>query len=367
MKPDISTLFQQTSIDGMPLANRLAVAPMTRVTATSHGVPTEKMAQYYSRFARGGFGLVITEGSFIDEAWSQTYAYQPGLANSGQTEGWQQVVDAVHSAGTKVIAQIQHAGALSQGNAYRNGTIAPSAVRPKGEQMKFYRGEGQYPVPRAMTDEEVADVIENFGSAALRAVNTAGFDGVEIHGANGYLLDQFITDYTNLRTDRWGGDIAARMGIVVEVAKRVRATLGNGVPVGVRISQGKVNDFFHKWPEREKAAEVIFGSLVDAGVSYIHITEYEAWKPAFGATGISLAALARKYAPGVTVIANGSLHDAAQAIDLASAGADVIALGRGALSNPDWPLRVRGNHTIKPFEPEMLTPLADLKQYEFAA
>lgn len=367
MEPDISTLFQQTSISSLPLANRLAVAPMTRVTATSNGVPTEKMARYYSRFARGGFGLVITEGSFIDEAWSQTYAYQPGLANSGQAEGWQQVVAAVHSAGTKVIAQIQHAGALSQGNAYRNGTIAPSAVRPKGEQMKFYRGEGQYPVPREMTDEEIADVIESFGSAALRAVNNAGFDGVEIHGANGYLLDQFITNYTNLRTDRWGGDVAARMGVVVEVAKRVRATLGEGVPVGVRISQGKVNDFFHKWPEREHAAEVIFGSLVDAGMSYIHVTEYEAWKPAFGGAGMSLAALARRHAPGVSVIANGSLHDAARAVDLASTDAEVIALGRGALSNPDWPQKLRGNHAMEPFAPEMLTPLADLKQYEFVA
>ncbi|CAG9234298.1 NADH:flavin oxidoreductase [Paraburkholderia tropica] len=367
MKPDISTLFQQASIDDLHLPNRLAVAPMTRVTATSAGVPTEKMARYYSRFARGGFGLVITEGTFIDEAWSQTYACQPGLANSGQAEGWKQVVDAVHSAGAKVIAQIQHAGALSQGNAYRNGTIAPSAVRPKGEQMKFYRGEGPYALPRAMTDEEIADIIESFGSAASRAVNNAGFDGVEIHGANGYLLDQFITDYTNLRTDRWGGDIAARMGVVVDVAKRVRATLGNGVPVGMRISQGKVNDFFHKWPEREQAAEVIFGNLVDAGVGYIHVTEYEAWKPAFGGIGMSLAALARKHAPGVTVIANGSLHDTVQALDLASTDADVIALGRGALSNPDWPQKLCGNQAMEPFEPEMLTPLADLKQHEFAA
>lgn len=135
----------------------------------------------------------------------------------------------------------------------------------------------------------------------------------------------------------------------------------------MRISQGKVNDFFHKWPDREQAAEVIFGSLVDAGVSYIHVTEYEAWKPAFGEMEMSLAALARKHAPGVTVIANGGLHDAARAIDLASTDADVIALGRGALSNPDWPQKLRGNYAIQPFEPEMLTPLADLKQHEFAA
>lgn len=199
------TLFASTSIGDLKLENRLAVAPMTRVTATENGVATSRMADYYSRFAKGGFGLIITEGSYIDQAYSQTYAFQPGLSDVEQALGWKAVVDEVHAQGARVISQTQHSGALSQGNRFRDVTVAPSVVQPRGEQMAFYRGVGPYSVPRALSDEEIADIIAAFGTSAALAVRTAGFDGVEIHGANGYLLDQFLTDYANTRTDHWGG------------------------------------------------------------------------------------------------------------------------------------------------------------------
>lgn len=367
MNNDLSPLYAPREVRNVKLGNRLAVAPMTRVTATETGVPTETMAAYYERFARGGFGLVITEGSYIDKAFSQAYAYQPGLADDIQASGWRAVVDVVHAAGGKVFAQIQHAGALSQGNRYRAGTVAPAAVQPRGEQMQFYRGQGPYQVPRAMSDEEIADVIASFGAAAVRAVGVSGFDGVEVHGANGYLLDQFLTDYTNLRHDRWGGNIAQRLAFSTEVAKAVRNAVGDRAPVGIRISQGKVNDFVHKWTEAEAGAEAVFGTLADAGLDFIHVTEFEAWRPAFGNEGASLVQLARKHAPGVTIIANGNLHDPVRAIEVMQDGADIVALGRGALSNPDWPHRVQARGALAEFDRAVLAPIADIKASEIAA
>ncbi|VVD94824.1 NADH:flavin oxidoreductase [Pandoraea eparura] len=364
MPNEYPSLFSPAKIGNLTLPNTLAVAPMTRVTATQEGVPTETMRRYYERFSRGGFGLVITEGSFIDEKFSQTYAYQPGLANVEQATGWSPIVDAIHAYGARAVAQIQHAGALSQGNRYRDGTIAPSAVQPRGEQMNFYRGEGPYPTPRQMSDEEIIDVINSFGRAAALAIKNGGFDGVEIHGANGYLLDQFLTDYTNLRHDRWGGNVEGRLSVSVEVAKSVRCAVGEQTPVGIRISQGKVNDFMHRWSETEAGAELIFGTLAQAGVDYIHVTEFEAWKPAFGEEGHSLVSLARKYAPGVAIIANGNLHDPVRALEMLGDGADVIALGRGALSNPDWPHRVSGDMALSTFDRDLLAPIADIKAAE---
>lgn len=258
-----------------------------------------------------------------------------------------------------------HAGALSQGNRFLGETVGPSAIRPKGEQMKFYYGEGQYAVPRAMTDEDIADAIDGFASAARLAVAGAGFDGVEIHGANGYLLDQFLTDHTNQRTDRWGGSVRNRVALILEVIKAVRAVVG-GAGVGVRISQGKVNDYAHKWDEGEAAAETIFESLADAGINYIHVTEHKAWKPAFSDSGPSLVSLARRYAPGVAIVANGGLDDPQHAEQLLNDGADIVALGKGALANPDYPSRLVINQPLKEFDYSLLGPIANIKDSELA-
>lgn len=360
-------LFDQTAIGTLPLPNRLAVAPMTRVTATETGVATDRMAQYYTRFARGGFGLIITEGSYIDQAFSQAYAFQPGLSDTEQAEGWKKVVDEVQSNGARIIAQIQHAGALSQGNRFSEATVAPSTIQPRGEQMAFYRGTGAYRLPRALSDEEIADVIHSFGASAALAVQTAGFDGVEIHGANGYLLDQFLTDYSNLRTDEWGGGPRERLKIYEEVAKSVRAAVGQDVPVGIRISQGKVNDFHHKWAGREAEAEAIFGGLASLPLDFIHVTEFEAWQPAFASGKDSLVTLAHRYAPHMTIIANGSLHEPEHAAGVLADGADIIALGRGALGNPDWPNKIKTGEDLKEFDPTILGPIADVKLAELEA
>jgi len=351
-------LFQPFSIGRMALKNRLTVAPMTRISACDEGCATEQMAAYYSAFAKGGFGLIISEGIYTDKAYSQGYWNQPGLSDQHQRDAWAKVVDAVHQGGGRMVAQLMHAGALSQGNPYRSDTLGPSAVRPKGQQMTFYRGKGEYPIPREILDSEIAEAINGFAAAALRA-KQAGFDGVEIHGANGYLLDQFLSEGINLRNDRYGGDIARRLRLIVEVVQAVRTAVGPEFTLGLRISQGKVNDFTHKWRNAETDAALIFSTLAKLPIDYVHTTEFEAWQSAFE-NGPSLAALARQYAD-LPVIANGSLHDPARAANLiASSQADAISLGRGALTHADWPARVLRGLALNNFDPGILSPIADL-------
>jgi 2,4-dienoyl-CoA reductase-like NADH-dependent reductase (Old Yellow Enzyme family) len=353
-----SRLFDPLSLGRIALRNRLAVAPMTRVSATADGRATVQMQRYYGAFAKGGFGLAITEGIYTDKAYSQGYLHQPGLTDDAQLDAWLPVVQAVHAGGAKIIAQLMHAGAISHGNPHRSTTRGPSAVQPKGQQMTVYRGAGPYPMPQAMSDDEIAEAIHGFAEAAIRARH-AGFDGVEIHGANGYLLDQFLSEGINERTDRYGGSAERRVALIADVTKAVRNAVGADFTVGVRISQGKVNDFTHKWSGSERDAAIIFGMLGELPLDYVHTTEFEAWQGAFGA-GPSLAALAKQHSR-LPVIANGSLHAADRAERLLADGdADMVSLGRGALAHADWPRRLRDREPIDAFDPGILSPIADL-------
>lgn len=364
MDKPLNRILSSHDIEGVIVENRLAVAPMTRVTATPQGVPTPAMRDYYTRFAKGGFGLVITEGLYMDKAFSQGYLNQPGIADDLQAQVWKELTSDIQRHGTRVIAQLMHAGALSQGNPFRSHTVAPSALQPVGKQMTFYYGDGPYATPVEITEQEIAEVIDGFVQSAIRAVRVAGFDGIEIHGANGYLLDQFLTAQTNLRTDRWGGDVHGRVRLLEEVVKAVKAAIGEEVPVGIRISQGKVNDFTSKWPGREADAQVIFSTLARAGADFIHVTEFEAWKPAFDGGSDSLIALARRYAPDVTIIANGALHSLDRAGEALELGADIVALGRGALANPDMPKVFAQRKEPRRFDGAILGPIANIKTSE---
>jgi 2,4-dienoyl-CoA reductase-like NADH-dependent reductase (Old Yellow Enzyme family) len=364
MDIDTSALFAPIVINGQIVKNRLSVAPMTRITATRDGRATETMTRYYERFARGGFGTVITEGIYTDQAFSQGYVDQPGMTDEAQANAWKPVVNGIKAHGTFAIAQMMHAGALSQGNRFRNTTVGPSAIQPKGKQMTFYHGKDRYVLPAAITEEQIADAISGFAGSAARAIEVAGFDAVEIHGANGYLLDQFLTDYANSRTDRWGGATENRVRLIVETFKAVRAKVGAEVPVGVRISQGKVNDYDHKWAGAERDAEIIFGSLAEAGADFIHVTGFEAWKSAFAEGGPSLMQLAKRYAPKATIFANGSLHNVEQAVAALDDGADIITIGRGALANPDFPKLLSDRGILNDFDPTILGPIANIKATE---
>jgi 2,4-dienoyl-CoA reductase-like NADH-dependent reductase (Old Yellow Enzyme family) len=352
-------LFTPTRLGRLELPNRMVVAPMTRISATAEGLATATMATYYRNFATGGFGLVITEGIYTDSGNSQGYRGQPGLADRGQADAWRAAVDSVHACGGHIVAQLMHAGALSQGNRYRSHTVAPSAIQPKGLQLAMYHGNGPFAVPVAMSDGDIENAVAGFAAAA-RLARDAGFDGVEIHGANGYLLDQFLTDYTNRRLDGYGGDVASRVQLTLDVIRAVREAVGPDFLVGVRISQAKVNDFEYKWPGGELDAERVFATLAGATADYVHTTEFEAWRPAFGSDGPSFAALAKTYGR-LPVISNGSLHDPRRAAALLECGsADLVSLGRGALANPDWVIRLRTGRPLSSFDQRILTPFATL-------
>jgi 2,4-dienoyl-CoA reductase-like NADH-dependent reductase (Old Yellow Enzyme family) len=360
------SLFSSTYIGDVELANRVALAPMTRVSATGTGVPTERMRSYYRAFAEGGFALLITEGTYIDEGTSQGYFFQPGIANSAQSAAWRGVVDGVHAVGAKFFAQLMHAGSQSQGNAYTTTTWGPSAIRPKGEQLGMYRGSGPFQTPEPMTTEHISLLRTAFVNAARHA-RDAGFDGVEIHGANGYLLDAFLTDYLNTRTDDYGGSILNRVRLATEVCRDVVAAVGDEVAVGIRVSQGKVADNNHRWAGGEDEAAVIFNALADTGIDYIHTTEYRSLAPAFGEGTKTLAGLCKLHS-GLSVIVNGNLDDPRDAAAIIESGeADVVALGKPALANRDWPRRVRAGQPLSPDVPaDLFGPVADIKDWEIA-
>lgn len=358
------TLFEPLRLGVTELPNRVALAPMTRVSGEEDGSANESIASYYEVFAKGGFGLLITEGLYPDTKYSQGYLNQPGLAIESHVRSWKPVVQRVHATGAKIFAQLMHAGAQSQGNRYTTESVAPSTVAPKGEQLGFYGGSGSFATPRSLTESDIAEVCHGFAQAARNAV-AAGFDGVEIHGANGYLLDQFLTDYMNRRQDRHGGSVQNRVRIYREVIAAVRDAVGSSITLGVRVSQSKVSDYEHRWAGGESDAAVIFASLADAGVDYIHTTEFDATAAAFVDSGRTLAALATEFS-GLPVIANGQLGDPATAAAMLEDGsAQAIALGKPALANRDWGRRVANSDALETeVDPSVFSPMATVKEWE---
>jgi 2,4-dienoyl-CoA reductase-like NADH-dependent reductase (Old Yellow Enzyme family) len=351
-------LFAPGRLGNLELNNRTIVSPMTRASATADGCATRQMADYYAEFARGGWGLVIVEATYVDKVYSQGYLHQPGIADSEQQEAWRPVVEAVHAEGVPIWMQVFHAGAINQGNHWVKGSIAASPVQPKGQQIDRYRGVGPFQTPREITRDEMQQIALAYGEAARRAIEV-GFDGVEIHGANGYLLDQFLTTYTNQRADEYGGEIANRIRYHCEVMRAVRTAVPAQAPVGIRISQTKVNDLTYAWPGGVTDAEVIFPALARAGADFIDISAHLGCDPVFD-SGLSLAGLAKKFS-GLPVIGNGKLQDPAQAEAIIARGeADFAAVAKGALADPAWPHKVAAGDSPLPFDPEMISPLATL-------
>nr|WP_304447126.1 NADH:flavin oxidoreductase [Halomarina sp. PSRA2] len=286
---DTDVLFDRTALDGLTLDNRVGLAPMTRVSATDDGRATEEMARYYRKFAEGGFSFLLTEGVYTDDEYSQGYLNQPGLVTDEQVRAWEPVTAAVHDADTPVFAQLMHAGAQAQGNPHVDDgeTLAPSSIRPAGEMAEAYGGSGAFPVPNEATTEDLDAAREGFVDAALNA-HEAGFDGVELHAANGYLLNEFLASDANRRDDEYGGDPEDRVRYPAEVLAAVADAVPEDFVVGVRVSQTKVTDDDYRWVEGERAAEVFFEAL-SADADYLHVTEPAITEPAFGDEGPTLA------------------------------------------------------------------------------
>ena len=346
-------LFSPFTIGGMRLRNRAVVAPMTRVSATAGGEATPQMLRYYEAFARGGWGLVETEATYIDEERSQCRAGQPGLATPRQREAWRPIVDSAHAHGARIVVQLQHAGALAETRRDGVPSVAPSAIEPRSRQPLS--------MPRALTRGEIERIHERFARAASLAVE-AGFDGVELHGGNGYLIDQFLTPETNERTDEYGGPMTHRVRFAVEAVQAVRAVVPHAYPVGVRVSQHKTADPGYVWSGGEGDVRTIVSALVAAGASFVHIGGQSAPARANG-SGPLVCALAKL--SGAAVIANGGLEAPERAGAILAAGsADLISIARGALANPEWPHRVASGLPLRRFDPAMIRPVATLDRAE---
>jgi len=348
-----NVLLSGITINQLHLKNKIVVAPMSRVSTKGDGIPTEQMQKYYRRYAEGNFGLIITEGAYTDTVFSQAYPNQPGMTNHQQQKGWEKIALSTHEAGGKIILQLMHAGALSQ---HLSNTRSASAIQPIRHMLAGYsKKQGRFPLPHAMNLSEIDDAISGFAQAANRA-EKAGFDGVEIHAANGYLLDQFLTDYTNDREDQYGGTVDNRCRLTANVISAVKKATVSDFIVGVRVSQGKVNDFDYTWPNGTDDGKIIFTTLQKAGADYIHFaSEGKGFDHScLTRDGESLTTLARKIT-GLPVIANGGLGNPEEAQRIFEGQhADLIALGTSALANPDWPIRLANNENITPFDPDML-------------
>ncbi|MCF7202417.1 tRNA-dihydrouridine synthase [Pseudomonas oligotrophica] len=351
-------LFDTFQLKHLTLRNRAVVAPMTRVSAEPDGLANELMRDYYQSFAEGGFALLISEGTYTDTEYSQGYFNQPGLATERQRDSWKPVVEAVHAAGAAFIAQLMHGGAQTQGNAHHARHVAPSAVQPGGQQLAFYGGEGPYATPAEMNEEEIGQAVDGFVRSALHA-REAGFDGVELHAANGYLLHEFLSAEFNQRSDRWGGDFKARLALPLAVLRAVRQALGEDFIVGMRLSQGMVTNGRLKWDGGVEEAKIRFATLANAGLDYLHVTEFDITQPAFG-EGPSLAAIARASVP-IPLIGNGGIRTGEQAETLLEHRAmDLVAIGKAALANHDWPRRIQAGAGLAEFDQAMFQPMATL-------
>lgn len=318
-------LFAPVTLGDLTLANRIAMAPMTRNRAPGN-LPTALMAEYYAQ--RASAGLIITEGVAPD-AGGRGYIDIPGLYDTAQVAAWRRVTDAVHAKGGRIFAQIMHVGRISHPDFLDGGTpVAPSAIAAPGE-IFTHSGPKPYATPRALDAAEIPSVIATYGRAARLAIE-AGFDGVEIHGANGYLPNQFLAPNTNRRTDEWGGSIENRARFLLAATDAAIAAIGAG-RVGVRVSPGgSFNDI--EDPEAEATYAYVARELDRRTLAYLHL--------AGTSPGFDVPALIRRNYRG-TLMLNGGYDRSRAEADLASGRADLVSFGSTFIANPDLPERLR--------------------------
>ncbi|PBC75759.1 N-ethylmaleimide reductase [Streptomyces sp. TLI_235] len=326
----MTTAFDPIVLGGKRLTSRIAMAPMTRSRASGPGAePTELMATYYAQ--RAGAGLIVTEGVQPSPV-GQGYPDTPGLHTPGQVRAWRTVTDAVHREGGAIFAQLMHTGRIGHPSLLPDGLVpvAPSAVAAKG-QVYTHEGPQDFVTPKELSEAEIRQTIADFTAAARGAVE-AGFDGVELHGANGYLIHQFLAPNTNRRTDAWGGGTEGRIRFAVEVVTAVAEAIGSH-RVGLRISPGNpFNDIAEDSPG--EVYEALLARLAGLDLAYLHLME--------GPDG-DLTARLRKAWPS-TFVLNPFTHPdvtGPDALKLVEDGtADMVAYGALFLANPDLPARL---------------------------
>ncbi|MRN54643.1 NADH:flavin oxidoreductase [Paenibacillus monticola] len=353
-------LFTPFQAGNLSLSNRIVMAPMTRVFSPN-GVPGSEVAAYYRRRAEGGVGLIITEGTAINHPSAVSHANIPNFHGEEALKGWAHVVEEVHAAGGKIIPQLWHVGMARSVGSLPNAEalpIGPSGLNLAGEQ-----------VTEPMTEDEIQGIITAFAQAAADA-KRIGFDGIELHGAHGYLIDQFFWEKTNLRTDRYGGDMEARTTFAVEIVDACRRAVGPDFPIVLRFSQWKSGDYNAKLARNPEELTRFLAPLSNAGVDIFHCSTRRFWLPEFEGSELNLAGWTKKITgkPSITVGSVGLNSEFVSAVPdeneednldrlvekLEKEEFDLVAVGRALISDPEWPAKVQSGRTdeILPFTSE---------------
>ena len=371
-----SRLFDPVTLGPLSLANRIVMAPMTRSFAPD-GVPTQEILEYYERRAAADVGLIITEGVWVNHPGAWYDQSVPNFYGEAALAGWKRVVDAVHAAGGRIMPQLWHVGlyytAPVDGYYEDWGRLRDEQVGPSG----MVGGMGRFPTPegRPMTDSEIGDVIEAFAQAGADCYRL-GFDGVALHGGHGYLIDQFFWDETNLRNDRWGGDITARSQFAVEMIKQIRSRTSPTFPINLRWSQWKLQDYGATLVNSPQELEQFLGPVVDAGVDSIDGAQRRYWEAAFDGSDLNLAAWAKKLTgkPTMTVGSVGLNQELFASLGgevgtpasldrlevlLERGDFDLVGVGRALLVDPEWAAKVKRGAIMEtlPFSVETMHKL----------
>ncbi|MFI2642711.1 NADH:flavin oxidoreductase [Streptomyces sp. NPDC018610] len=361
-------LARPVTLNGLTVPNRIAMAPMTRMFSPG-GVPGEDVLSYYARRAAAGVGLIITEGTYVGHDSAGESTRVPRFHGAEQLAGWAKVADAVHAAGGTIVPQLWHIGMVRKPGRPPFADAPP--VGPSGVRTDGVEGTG-----KAMTQGDIDDVIAAFAESAA-AAERIGFDGVELHGAHGYLLDQFLWAGTNRRTDAYGGDPVARTRFVAELVAAVRAAVSPGFPVIFRFSQWKQDAYDARLAETPAELEAILAPIAEAGVDVFHASTRRYWLPEFEGSDLNLAGWTKKLT-GKQVITVGSVGldgDFIKAFlgEGAALGTldnlldrmerdefDMVAVGRALLQDPEWAAKVLSDRfdDLKPYDAASLTTLS---------
>lgn len=326
-------LFSPITLGNYDLKNRIFMAPMTRCRAVDNNVPNDLMAKYYAQ--RASAGLIITEATQIS-TMGIGYPSTPGIHTDTQIEGWKKTTSAVHEKGTKIFLQLWHVGRISHSSFHDNKLpVAPSAIKPSG-QIYTYDGMKDFETPKALTIDEIKDTVKDYANAAKNAMK-AGFDGVEIHSANGYLLDQFLRDGTNKREDEYGGSIENRSRFLFEVIQAVTSEIGSQ-KTGLRLSpSGTFNDMSDSNPQEHFT--YVCNRLNKFNLAYLHIVDALEGDIRHGANVVELSVLRDAY-KGI-LITNGGYDKARGNKVIEDNLADAVAYAALFLANPDLPERFK--------------------------
>ncbi|MFJ9908591.1 NADH:flavin oxidoreductase [Streptomyces sp. NPDC101152] len=361
-------LSRPTAINGLTVPNRIVMAPMTRQFSPG-GIPGEDVASYYARRAAAGVGLIVTEGTYVGHESAGNSDRVPRFNGAEQLAGWQKVAEAVHAAGGKIVPQLWHIGMVrEEGQApYAD---AP-AVGPSGRRLDGTEGAGT-----AMTQRDIDDVIGAFAEGAA-AAERIGFDGVELHGAHGYLIDQFLWAGTNRRTDAYGGTPVARTRFAAEIVAAVRETVSPEFPIIFRYSQWKSDNYDARLAETPEELEAVLSPLAAAGVDAFHASTRRYWLPEFEGADLNLAGWTKKLTgkPAITVGSVGLDGDFLRAFagegsptrgiddlldSLEREEYDLVAIGRALLQDPEWAAKVLAGRfeELRPYDAAALRSLS---------